>query len=105
MNEASNKRFTSSSVFHQIVNSDMPASEKTEDRLTKEAQVILTAGTITTSRVLAVAWYHVASNPDLRCRLEVEVENVMADWPQRTPAWAELEKLLLLQGIVKESLR
>jgi len=83
----------------------MPASEKTEDRLTMEAQVLLTGGSITTARTLGVASYYILSQPELWSRLEAELRAAMSGWPQSIPTLPDLEKLPLLQAIVKESLR
>ena len=83
----------------------MPPSEKTEDRLTMEAQVVLTAGTITSARTIGVATYHILSRPTLRSKLEEELDEIMTEWPQKVPTVPELEKLPLLQAIVKEALR
>lgn len=41
------------SVFLHLANSDMPASERTPERLLREAQVLLAGGTATTSHTLA----------------------------------------------------
>jgi hypothetical protein len=40
------------SVFLYLANSDMPVSERSPERLVKEAQVLLAGGTATTSHVL-----------------------------------------------------
>jgi len=40
------------SIFLHLANSDMPASERSPDRLVKEAQVLLAGGTATTSHAL-----------------------------------------------------
>lgn len=93
------------SLFHHVVASDMPESEKNEDRLVKEAALLLSGGTFTSSRTMGVAAYRVLSNPDLRERLAAELKEPMADWPEKVPKWADLEKLPLLQGVIKETLR
>jgi cytochrome P450 len=93
------------SLFRFIVNSEMPESELSDDRLAKEAQTILAAGSATTARVLDFITYYVLANDDIRARLEEELENVMALWPDRVPSWAELEKLEYLQAVIKEALR
>ncbi|KAI0892237.1 cytochrome P450 [Annulohypoxylon nitens] len=103
--EVSDKSFNPESVFHHILKSDMPASEKTEDRLTKEAQAMLAAGTVTTARTIAVASYYILSRPELRSKLEAELHDIMSGWPDTIPPWAELEQLPLLEAIIKETLR
>ncbi|KAH7115075.1 cytochrome P450 [Dendryphion nanum] len=93
------------SIFRYIANSDMPESEKSLDRLTKEAQVLLGGGTASTSRTIKFASFYILDRPELLRRLKSELGGVMAEWPERVPSWVELEKLPLLQGIIKESLR
>ncbi|XDG03563.1 hypothetical protein ABKA04_003178 [Annulohypoxylon sp. FPYF3050] len=94
-----------SSLFHHVVNSDMPESEKTERRLVMEAQLILAGGTWTSGRTIGVASFYILSRPHLRQGVEAELRDLMDRWPQYVPTWAELEKLVLLQAIIKESLR
>ncbi|KAL7793173.1 cytochrome P450 [Trichoderma ceciliae] len=93
------------SIFRHIANSDMPEEERTEERLAKEAQVLLGGGTASTARTIGFASYYILSRPELRSRLEAELKKPMANWPQQVPTWAELEHLPLLQAIIKESLR
>jgi cytochrome P450 len=83
----------------------MPESEKSEQRLIKEAQLLLAGGTFTSSRTIGFATYYILSRPELRSRLETDLRNPMATWPEVVPTWADLEKLPLLQAIIKESLR
>ncbi|KAI1875017.1 uncharacterized protein JN550_002446 [Neoarthrinium moseri] len=94
-----------SSLFHHVVTSDMPEEEKSEPRLLKEAQMILAGGSWTSGRTIGVAAYHILSRPHLRAELQKELKEPMATWPQNVPTWAELEKLEVLQAIIKEALR
>ncbi|KAI0548664.1 cytochrome P450 [Xylaria curta] len=105
MSQPPNKHENSISLFHYIVNSDMPSSERSEQRLAKEAQVLLGGGTASTARTIGFASYYILSRPHIRSRLEQELQDVMATWPQRSPTWADLERLPFLQAIIKESLR
>ena len=91
--------------MHQVIRSELPESEKTEDRLTKEAQTLLGAGTELTASTVSMAAVYILSSPDLLSRLQAELKETMAQWPRHVPSWPELERLPLLQGIVKESLR
>ena len=93
------------SLFRYIVNSDMPESELSVERLTKEAQVLLGAGTASTARTLDFISYYILANPHIRSRLGEELEDVMADYPREVPSWAQLEKLPYLQAIINEGLR
>lgn len=93
------------SLFLHLANSDMPESERSEERLAKEAQVLLAGGTTTTAHTIGFASFYILSRPEMREQLKEELRDVMLDWPRRVPTWAELEKLPLLNGIIKESLR
>ncbi|KAF2248555.1 cytochrome P450 [Trematosphaeria pertusa] len=94
-----------SSVFLHLANSDMPASERSEERLAKEAQVLLAGGTTTTAHTIGFASYYILARPEMRKQLQEELREPMLDWPRRVSTWAELEKLPLLHGIIQESLR
>jgi cytochrome P450 len=93
------------SVFHAVINSDMPSAEKTEDRLTIEAQIFLAAGTVTSARTIAMATYYILIDTSLRFRLGLELRDPMKGWPKSPPSMEELENLPLLQATVKEALR
>ncbi|KAK4109141.1 cytochrome P450 [Canariomyces notabilis] len=93
------------SLFHYVAHSDMPESEKSEQRLIAEAQLLLAGGTFTSGRTIGVASYYILSRPELRRKLESELRGPMSAWPASVPTWAELERLVLLQAIIKESLR
>ncbi|KAK7935352.1 hypothetical protein PG985_000847 [Apiospora marii] len=93
------------SLFRYVAHSNMPDSEKSEERLAKEAQVLLGGGTASTARTIGFASYYILSRPDLKRRLQAELRDPMSGWPQHVPTWADLEKIPLLQAIIKESLR
>ena len=93
------------SLFHWIVNSDMPKSELADERLANEAQVMLSAGSTSTARTLTHITYHVLANPRVRERLREEVRETMVGWPEKVPSWVELEGLEYLQAVLKEGLR
>ncbi|KAI0103057.1 cytochrome P450 [Nemania sp. FL0031] len=93
------------SLFHHVANSDMPASEKSEERLAKEAQLLLGGGTVTSARTISCATYYILTRPDVAKRLGDELRRPMAEWPTHVPTWAELERLPFLQAVIKEALR
>ena len=93
------------SLFSYIVNSDMPESELSTDRLAKEAQVLLGAGSASTARTLDFMVYYVLADLRIRTRLQEELRDVMSAYPDVMPSWADLEKLPYLQAIIKEGLR
>ena len=83
----------------------MPESELSDERLAKEASVILGAATTTTGRTLVYISYYILARPDIRLKLQKELRTVMLAWPQQVPTLAELEKLPYLQALIKEGLR
>ena len=93
------------SLFHHIVESEMPESELSIDRLSKEAQVLLAAGSITTARVLNFICYYIISNGEIKKTLQNELRDAMSGYPEKVPSWADLEKLPYLQALIKEGLR
>ncbi|KAL8638984.1 MAG: hypothetical protein Q9226_008936, partial [Calogaya cf. arnoldii] len=93
------------SLFHWIVNSDMPESELDDQRLANEAQVILSAGSTSTARTLTHITCHLLANPRIRSRLDYELKDTMAEWPDKVPSWVELEQVPYLQAVLKEGLR
>lgn len=93
------------SLFNHVVNSDMPESELSTDRLAKEAQVLLGAGSASTARTLDFLVYYVLADQRIRVRLQEELRDVMSVYPHVIPSWAELEKLPYLQAIIREGLR
>ncbi|KAJ3576080.1 hypothetical protein NPX13_g3817 [Xylaria arbuscula] len=99
-----NEKYTES-LFHHVANSDMPASEKSEERLAKEAQLLLGGGTVTSARVISCAAYYILTRPDVEKLLADELRQPMAQWPTRVPTWAQLERLSYLQAVIKEALR
>jgi cytochrome P450 len=92
-------------IFRHLVNSDLPPSELSNERLSKEAQVLLGAGTVSTARTLDFITYYIIANPTIRKRLTEEVRDVMEGYPEKKPTWAQLEKLPYLQALIKEGLR
>ena len=83
----------------------MPESELSDERLAKEAQVLLGGGTASTARTLGFISYYVLANPRIHSRLKEELRGPMSTYPQHVPSWAELERLPYLQALIKEALR
>lgn len=90
-------------IFHEILNSDLPVAEKTDARLGDEAQLIVAAGLITTSRALSVASYHITANPSIQAKLRAELS--AAGFDQNSTDWHKLEELPYLHGCVHEAIR
>ena len=92
-------------LFRHLVNSDLPPSELTDERLSREAQVLIGSGTITTAGTLGFICYYIMANPAIRKRLGEELRGVMKGYPQKKPTWAQLEQLAYMQALIKECLR
>lgn len=92
-------------LFRHLVNSDLPPSELTDERLSREAQVLIGSGTITTAGTLGFICYYIMANPAIRKRLAEELKGVMKGYPQKKPTWAQLEQLAYMQALIKECLR
>lgn len=92
-------------LFRYIVNSDMPESERSDNRLASEAQVLLGAGTVTSARTLCFISYYILMNSSIRTRLAKELQEPMFRYPEVVPTWAELERVPILQALIKEGLR
>lgn len=82
-------------IFSQLLDSDLPPHEKSEDRLTQEGVGFISAASETTSTVLNSLGYYVFSNPELCARLREEIWTVMPDRHQ-CAKWQQLERLPLL---------
>jgi cytochrome P450 len=93
-------------LFRYMVHeSGLPEADLTVDRLTKEAQILLGAGSVSTARTLHFVAFYLLSNPSMHERLEDELKDTMAKWPIERPTWSQLEKLPYLQALIKEGLR
>lgn len=92
-------------LFRHLVSSDLPSSELTDERLSREAQVLIGSGTITTAGTLGFICYYIMANPAIRKRLEVELKVVMEGYPEKKPTWAQLEKVAYFQALITEGLR
>lgn len=92
-------------VFHELLNSDLPESQKTDARLGDEAQLIIAAGLITTSRALEVASYHIIAHPEVQNKLRDELRKSGFSGPSEELDWHKLEKLPYLNGVLHEAIR
>lgn len=84
-------------IFQDIVDSDLPPSEKTPARLNAEAGLALGAGTETTARNLAVSIFYLLHNQDVLQKLRAELKTVMPA-PGAPVTLAELEALPYFVG-------
>ena len=89
-----------------MLNSDLPAHEKSDARLGDEAQLIVAAGLVTTSWALTVACFHLAAYPSIAhtLRSELASSNLQPKLGGRGD-WHALERLPYLNGCVHEAIR
>lgn len=92
-------------LFRYLINSGLPASELSDQRMSREAQVLIGSGTITTAGTMGFLCYYIMADPGIRKRLAEELKDVMQDYPAKKPSWAQLEKVPYFQAIIKEGLR
>ncbi|RAL60371.1 hypothetical protein DID88_000147 [Monilinia fructigena] len=93
-----------STIFYEIIKSDLPPEEKTEHRLHEEAQVVVGAGVETTKWTLTVAMFHLIDKPELLSKLRAEILTVFPDLSS-PPSLATLEKLPYLTAVGQEAIR
>lgn len=98
------KHVSHPTIFHELLNSDLPQEEKSDARLGDEAQLIVAAGLITTSWALTVASFHIINSPSISKRLHAELKAVIST-PSSTFDWHQLEQLPYLNGCVHEAVR
>lgn len=92
-------------IFHGIMQADLPPAEKTADRLADEAFVLLVAGAETTARTLCVILCHLLSKPSVLTRLRAELDPVIKGNQPQLPPSRVLEELPLLRAVVQEGTR
>ncbi|KAH6665560.1 cytochrome P450 monooxygenase [Halenospora varia] len=91
-------------IFHSLLESDLPTSEKSTARLAEEAVLLVGAGTNTTSWALTVIAYYLTAQPETLRKLRTELNAAIPD-PSSPPSLAELEQLPYLTAVLKEGLR
>lgn len=79
-------------LYHSLIASSMPESEKRPARMAHEGFEILLAGSDTTARTMGIAAYHVMANPPIANRLLEELKTVMPG-PHSRVTIKELEQL------------
>ncbi|KAK1143049.1 hypothetical protein N8T08_007113 [Aspergillus melleus] len=91
-------------VFHALLESDLPPEDLSSMRLQHEAISVVGAGIETTKWALSVGGFHIINNPRLYRRLREELESAIPD-PKNIPPLKELERLPYLTACIQESIR
>lgn len=92
------------SIFETLLDSDLPSLDKSVSRLVDDAQTLVGAGSITTSLVLSLATYYIASDKRIEAKLTEELTHAQPD-PNIALPLVEIEKLTYLSATVLEALR
>ncbi|KAM7216738.1 Cytochrome P450 monooxygenase sdnH [Rhypophila decipiens] len=93
------------SMFHHLLRSDLPESEKVSARLNAEATSFMGAGTYPTAATLIFVAYYILADPKIEARLRNDLKDVMANFDHEVPNWEKLEQVEYLQACIKEGLR
>ncbi|KAK8230498.1 oxoglutarate/iron-dependent oxygenase [Phyllosticta capitalensis] len=91
-------------VFHELVESNLPAYEKSVERLWQEGQSVIGAGTETVTWTLAVIFFHIFTKPRIMKKLMDEIVPIFPN-PDEIPSQASLERLQYLTATIFEGLR
>lgn len=98
---ATNDGKAHSTVFEDLLDSDLRPEDKTLTLLYQEAASITGAGIETTKTALAVASFHILDNPHVYKRLKQELKEASPD-PTSLPGVTQLERLPYLDAVVQE---
>lgn len=96
--------FARPSLMHAFLESDIPESEKTPERIKREAQTAIAAGTATSTHSLKTATFHVLANPPIFERFMEELQGAMAGQDSELDLH-QLEQMPYLMAIWYETLR
>lgn len=98
---AASEKEQADTIFTSIIQSDIPKSEITVERLQHEAISVVGAGIETTMRTLTITVFHILDNPQVHKRLKQELIEAIPD-AEKMPPWETLEKLPLLTACIHE---
>lgn len=91
-------------VFQELLKSDLPAVERTPQRLLAEGVSVMMAGTTTTAHYLRTTTYHILANPPILARLKTELETAMSN-PDVLPPFKDLNILPYFNAVINEGFR
>ncbi|KAF1814797.1 cytochrome P450 [Eremomyces bilateralis CBS 781.70] len=93
-----------STIFAEVWNSDLPAEEKSAERVGSEAASLMGAGTETTAWTLSLLTFYLKTQPEIYERVTKELKTVVKD-PRQLPSWSALEQLPYLAATILEAIR
>jgi cytochrome P450 len=90
-------------IFHEILSSKLPPSDKSAQRLADEAQIVVGGGVETTAFALSIAAFHIIHNPRIYERLHADLVEAL---PNRSMLdLYTLEQMPYLKACVMEAVR
>lgn len=93
-------------IFHSVLESNLPDSQKQPVRLGEEAQTILAAGTETTAWALTNVTFYLLSDATARSKLKAELLAAIPDLNAEDAFdYQKLERLPYLRGCIREGIR
>ena len=99
---AEEKDYDHTSVFRELLNSDLPPAEKSHARLWQEGQSLVGAGTETTANTLTFIIFSLLSAPEKMARL---IEELHQSFNGQHASLQQLERLPYLTAVIQEGLR
>jgi cytochrome P450 len=66
-------------IFHALLESDLPPEDKSQDRLYQEGRVVIGAGSETTAHALTITHFHILDNLDVQQNLRAELVAALPD--------------------------
>ncbi|KAK0654873.1 cytochrome P450 [Cercophora newfieldiana] len=91
-------------IFHELLNSDLPPEEKTLQRLCDEGEILTGAGSETTAQTITRLFFYLKHAPETLNTLRKELDAAIPN-PNLIPSWAELQALPYLSACIREATR
>lgn len=91
-------------IFHELINGDLPPEERTLPRLVDEGQTMIAAGQETPSFFLKTVTYYILADKTIHTRLKAELEQNIPN-TTNVPPLATLEQLPYLRAVIQEGHR
>ncbi|KAL4804399.1 cytochrome P450 [Aspergillus unguis] len=89
-------QFAQPTFFHDVLDSNLPAEEKTPERLAQEVVVVIGAGTETTAKMLNWTIYRLLENPEKMDKLKEELDRLD---PDQKATLIDFEQMPLSYGV------
>ena len=89
------------SIINELLESDIPESEKTVKKVAGVAATLVSAGSTTTVHFLKTTIFFILADANIHAKLKAELQQAMPD-PQQIPSLSTLEQLPYLSAVVKE---